>query len=302
MKIFTVFTGGTISCSSEGGVLSPDGKNGYRLLEAARQAGLKAEFETAQPYTVLSENLSAENLRALRACVEDAVDRGFKKIIVTHGTDTLQYTAAYLDYVLGAGDLTVVLVSANYPLADARSNGLANFLAAASLLQTDETGVFVAYRNTGDGFAAIHRGREVMPHKPYDDSLESFSGEPFGFVRDGAFEKNPAYEEGEREDLSGCELSDRVVFLRAYVGMTFPEVPSDTKAVLLEGYHSGTLPTSSAALRAFCGQLEKKGVPVFLTGCAEGFNYASKREYDGLKINVLPPSPPTAAYMRLWLL
>ena len=84
--------------------------------------------------------------------------------------------------------------------------------------------------------------------------------------------------------------------------MTFPDVPADTKAVLLEGYHSGTLPTAREELRAFCGRLAEMDIPVFLTGCAEGFNYESKREFDGLKINVLPPSPPTAAYMRMWLL
>ena len=135
MKILTVLTGGTISCSESDGVLSPDSGNGKYLLDAAARAGVRAEFVTTQPYLVLSENLGAEHLKALRACILSRLGEGFDGIIVTHGTDTLPTTAAYLDYVLGAAGLPIALVSANYPLRDPRSNGLANFSAAVALIR-----------------------------------------------------------------------------------------------------------------------------------------------------------------------
>ena len=49
MKILTVFTGGTIACSSKGGVLSPEKENGYMLLtidELFAKDGVTLEPET----------------------------------------------------------------------------------------------------------------------------------------------------------------------------------------------------------------------------------------------------------------
>ena len=57
MKILTVFTGGTIACSSKNGVLFPDKENGYMLLDMYCETDRETEFETAQPYIILSENL-----------------------------------------------------------------------------------------------------------------------------------------------------------------------------------------------------------------------------------------------------
>ena len=302
MTIYTVFTGGTISCSRTDGALSPDTQNGYLLLDLAKQAGIEAAFITTQPYTILSENLSAENLMALRRCLEQALDSGYDRILVTHGTDTLAYTAAYLDFVLGARDATIVLVSANYPLSDNRSNGVTNVVAAARFLEANAAkGVFVAYRNTGEDDVTIHRGRDVLPQEPYEDSLFSLFRTPFGTMRDGVFAANPQYQAEEREDLSDCELNGRVLWLRAYVGMTCPDLSTDTKAVLLEGYHSGTLPTADPDFRAFCRAAAEQGVPIYLTGDRDGFDYASKQLYRALGIRSLPAMSPVAAYIRLML-
>ena len=302
MKILTVLTGGTISCSKSDGVLSPDSGNGKYLLDAAARAGVRAEFVTTQPYLVLSENLGAEHLKALRACILSRLGEGFDGIIVTHGTDTLPTTAAYLDYVLGAAGLPIALVSANYPLRDPRSNGLANFSAAVALIRAGERGVFVAYQNTGEPFATIHRGRDVLPHMPLEDSVFSLFRKPFGFVREGAFVRNPDYPQTACEDLSGCELSGSVMYLHPQVGATYPALPDGTKAVLFEGWHSGTLPTARPAFIAFCRQVRQKGVPLFLTGSQEGFAYESKQAFADLGIQVLPPMSPVAAYMKLWLM
>ena len=113
--------------------------------------------------------------------------------------------------------------------------------------------------------------------------------------------RNPYCRGRERESLSDRELNGRVLFLRPYVGMPYPTVTDEVKSVLLEGWHSGTLATSGEELRRFCAQAAEKGVPVYLTGSAEGFEYESKKAFEELRIRVLPPLSPVAAYMRLWL-
>ena len=61
MKILAVFTGGTISCSESGGVLSPDKGNSFLLLKSRPDVC----FDALMPYTILSENLGAEELEQL---------------------------------------------------------------------------------------------------------------------------------------------------------------------------------------------------------------------------------------------
>ena len=300
MKLLTVFTGGTISCSEADGVLSPDSQNGSYLLGMARQAGVRDDFETVQPFSVLSENMTAAHLRALRACIAERLGEGYDGVIVTHGTDTLAYTAAYLDFVFGAQETPVVLVSANYPLRDSRSNGLQNFVAAADFLRTGEKGVFVAYHNTGDRQTTIHRGREVLPQTPYEDSVFSLFMQPCGWMENGVWTRNPDHPQTAQDDLSACELNGRVLFLRPYVGMVYPALP-DVKAVLLEGWHSGTLPTATPELQAFCRAAREKGVGVYLTGNRDGFAYESKQQFEALGIRTMQPMSPSAAYVYLML-
>ena len=296
MRILTVFTGGTIGSSLSKGAISPNAENAFLLLKLYREKYGAAEFDTVAPYTILSENLSAEYLEKLRSCVEDNLNSGYDGIVVTHGTDTLQYSAAYLDLTLGLIETPVVLVSSNYPLPDSRANGLENFAAAVDFIRSKQgRGVFVSYLNRGDAGAAIHRGAEVLPHQPFDDRIFSLFDNIYGTVISGEFVKNPDYRERERARLSG-KLSGRVIFLRPYVGMTYPEIPGDTKAVLLEGWHSGTLPTAHSEL---CEKAKERGVPVYLTGSMPGFEYESKRLFDSLGIKVLPPMSPIAAYVML---
>ena len=296
MKLLTVFTGGTISCSEADGVLSPDSQNGSYLLGLARQAGVHDDFETVQPFSVLSENMTAAHLRALRACIAERLGEGYDGVIVTHGTDTMAYTAAYLDFVFGAQETPVVLVSANYPLRDSRSNGLQNFVAAAGFLR----GVFVAYHNTGDRQTTIHRGREVLPQTPYEDSVFSLFMQPYGWMENGVWTRNPDHPQTAQDDLSACELNGRVLFLRPYVGMVYPALP-DVKAVLLESWHSGTLPTATPELQAFCRAAREKGVGVYLTGNRDGFAYESKQQFEALGIRTMQPMSPSAAYVYLML-
>ena len=300
MKLLTVFTGGTISCSEADGVLAPDSQNGSYLLGLARQAGVRDDFETVQPFSVLSENMTAAHLRALRACIAERLGEGYDGVIVTHGTDTLAYTAAYLDFVFGAQETPVVLVSASYPLRDSRSNGLQNFVAAAGFLRTGEKGVFVAYHNTGDRQTTIHRGRKVLPQTPYEDSVFSLFMQPYGWMENGVWTRNPDHPQTVQDDLSACELNGRVLFLRPYVGMVYPALP-DVKAVLLEGWHSGTLPTATPELQAFCRAAREKGVGVYLTGSRAGFAYESKQLFEALGIRTMQPMSPSAAFVYLML-
>ncbi len=289
MKITVIFTGGTIACSNRNGALSPDGANSFTLIEIYRAVDGSVEFETLSPYFILSENLGCEHWEKLSDCVKSV--RGSDGVIVTHGTDTMPYTAAYLGLKLGLCDIPVVLVSAAYPLSDSRSNGLDNFRGAVDFIRSGAgKGVFVSYKNSGEN-VRLHRAASVLPHQPYSDSVLSLRDNYFAEIVGGEVVLNPGFEEESFGDFSECKPNGKVLWLRAHPGIVYPPVDG-AKAVLLEGYHSGTLPTAREDFRSFCKAASTAGVPLYLTGSEEGFDYER---------NVLPPMSPATAYVMLIL-
>ena len=101
MKILTVFTGGTIGSTKSDGVISPDSENSYKLFEMYSKKDKKVEFTAVQPLNILSENMNGKFLTQLYKCISSYDLSEFDGVIVAHGTDTLQYTAAYLSYAFG---------------------------------------------------------------------------------------------------------------------------------------------------------------------------------------------------------
>ena len=69
MKILTVFTGGTIGSTKLDGVISPDSKNSYKLLEMYSNKDKNVEFTAVQPINILSENMNGKFLTQLYKCI-----------------------------------------------------------------------------------------------------------------------------------------------------------------------------------------------------------------------------------------
>lgn len=311
MKILVVFTGGTIGCIDKNDVLKTDESCSYLLLDMFKsyehnvlKSRNSVAFETISPYIVLSENLTFSHLEMLRDCINRYDINNFDGVIVTHGTDTLQYTASYLSYAFSNCSKPIVLVSANYPLTDERSNGFENFVNAIDFIKNGNgKGVFVSYKNAGEN-GKIHRGARLLPHSAYSDEVKSVFNSFFGDMIDRRFVKNPDYAEQKDEiTFDGMfRTGESVLRLNACVNMVYPERLKNIKAVLIEGYHSGTLNTQSEELRNFCRNAQNLNIPVLLTGACKGFYYESKLLFDRLNIRVLPVASPIAMYIKLSLL
>lgn len=305
MKILVVFTGGTISCTQKNGVLSTDESNTYLLLDMYNQLDSSVDFEILKPYTILSENLSGDNLNTLYNTLKNYDFSRIDGVIITHGTDTLQYTSAFLGYAFSDAKLPMIVVSANYPLADSRSNGFKNFCAAVDFIRAKQkNGVFVAYQNHNE-ITKIHRATRLLAHNAYSDSLHSIFDMPLGYIENGEFIANPDYTESESKlvfDTVNITSHNDVMIIKSGVDINYPRLSSDTKAILIEGFHSGTLATGLKPLQVFCEQGKKHKIPIFLTGICSGFEYESKLLFDKLSVIALPSAAPISMEIKLRML
>ena len=289
MKILVIFTGGTIGSTVSGEYISTDGKKPYIILDKYnKEFPNSIEWHTESPYTILSENATIDTYRMLAKSVKAGLSKDYDGIIVTHGSDTLQYSAAFLSLILGDDVAPVMLVSSNYVLEDERANGMDNFGAAVDFIINQRgRGVFVPYKNVGEE-VKVHRGKLLMPHVPYSDYLYSLS--------ESYYEKEAPYAE---PDYEAKDMG--IVVVHAMPGFSYPRLTKEVRAVLLQAYHGGTFCVADENFRAFVKEAQELGIPVNLVGANPETDYDSCKEYEKMGIKVLKHLSPIYAYMRLWV-
>lgn len=276
-KILVVFTGGTIGSTVADGAINTSTNAAFTLLQLFKQQGINApatHFDTLQPYEILSENLAPPAWKLLIEAIESAKPDSYDGIIVTHGTDTLAYTAAALSFYFHNLAIPLLLVSSDYPLDNPKGNGLANFLCAVEFIrQGIANGVFVPYRNAGD-VMRIHRGSRLTCslqltgdfYSVKNSSFMQFTGQDF--VVNELSKNNQSVSENYL--ALKPEFSNRVMLIRPYPGLDYRHIDlSGIDAVLHDLYHSGTACTSSQwgnqhSLINFLNVCQEQGVPVFL--------------------------------------
>lgn len=310
MKLLFVFTGGTIGSTQKGDVISADKSKSYKIINAYKKKyGINFDYEVTEPYTELSENNTGIHIKMLADCIKTQINNDYDGIVVTHGTDTLQYSAAAIGYTLGLDSIPVCFVAANAPIESPISNALDNLHGAIRFIEKKSgRGVFVVYRNSASKVVLVHRATRLLESKAYSDEAISILNTPYGyFDNEFNFTHNPEYSEKSDEitPLSCDNLSqinENALVIPAYPGMRYPEIPDGVKYIIVNTYHSGTLDTKSENARAFFLNAKTKDVTVFATGIYDGPQYASAKCFEELGITPIMNLSPVVAYVKLWLI
>lgn len=319
MRILVIFTGGTIGSSVTDGYISPNVTNKSKLINMYKEIEKSSqEFDEDIPYTVLSENIGGEHITKLIHCLDRHIkSKKYDGIIITHGTDTLQYMAAALSIVFEAVDIPVMLVSSNYPLENSCANGYDNFKSAVEYIKNKGTaGLYVPYKNVGEEMK-IFTAYSMLRYDIYSDKIrrleienskviESKINQKTGSVNDVSIDrKNKGILQDimhiNPENINLSEISP-IKFIMPYPGISY-EIPGpDIKAVLFGSYHSGTIQTSRRELINFCSEMKKRNIQMYICGVPKGLGYESTKYYNELGIEVLPYGTDIYWYMKLWIM
>jgi glutamyl-tRNA(Gln) amidotransferase subunit D len=269
-------TGGTIASKVDyrTGAVSPQFST-EDILEAIPELGQIANIRGKVIYSILSENMRAEYWRKLAAEVYNEVKNGAEGIIVTHGTDTMGYTAAALSFMVQT-PVPVVLVgsqrSADRPSSDATMNAIC----AAKVACSDVAEVVVVmHGSTSDNFCFIHRGTKVRKmHTSARDAFQSVNDVSVGKVYYDTstiekirFEFFSAYNKrGEKELELRDKLEEKCCLIKFYPGAD-PAIldffiAQGYKGIVLEGTGLGHV---SAEWIPGVARAVKGGIPVVMT-------------------------------------
>lgn len=302
MKIAVIFTGGTIGSRIKGGYIGIDDKMQYVLLKNYENDN-EIIFKAYSPYSILSENLSAKELNLLQNEISQRLSEDFDGIIVTHGTDTLQYTSTAMEYIFGDTEIPIVFVSANYPLEDEKSNGFVNFATAVEFIKSKiATGVFVSYKNQNDSYTTIHIPSQILQHNECAEDIYSIDNSYFARYN-GAFILNTPLPQHKSLNTGLVNFLDepKTLVISSVPGQNYSFSLDDTNAVIIKPYHSSTLNTSNNSFISFCKNAKEKEIPVYVLGSKNDITYESTEVFRKLNITPLPYGTFISAYMKIWI-
>ena len=141
-NILLLTTGGTIA--------SVPGGEG---LEPQRSGVMERELQQLRTYYDITVRdlmcLDSSNIRPAeweiiaRGVFENR--QGYDGIVVSHGTDTMAYTASAVTYMLPNIDVPVVFTGSQLPLSDVLSDGPDNLRTAFAMAASKRPGVFLAF-------------------------------------------------------------------------------------------------------------------------------------------------------------
>ena len=257
-KILVLFTGGTIgstlSSNKEINVFKEETTNRVLISQYQKRYGVDKDivFEEADIMNILSENMTVSRYKEMADFFKKVNFNNYDGIIMTHGTDTLGYTANYLSALLSEISIPLVLVSSNYVLKDPRENGVNSFASAIDLIKDfKQPGIYVSYSNNITN--NIIYGSRVVQCRSLVDDFNSVNYKPLGYIEYGKFVINDhelVEQLCNREVTKGNanknaenlgDLNKSIQIITPHVGLNYANIDlSKVDAILHTLYHSGT--------------------------------------------------------------
>ena len=173
-KILMLTTGGTIASTKGAEGLAPRGSD--EILSHLKGGIDGCEVTTREIFTLDSTNIQPEEWKVIAAAIYDGY-RDFDGIVVTHGTDTMAYTASMLCFMLKNPPVPVVLTGSQVPISHPLTDALLNLRCAFAMAMQGRGGVFVAFDRK-----IILGCRAVKVRTTGFDAFESVNCPPVGIV------------------------------------------------------------------------------------------------------------------------
>lgn len=252
MHLLLIHTGGTIGMAQT--------EIGFAPRAGVLEAALAELAPTAQitllPLAPLidSANATPADWNRIAAAIEAGHDR-YDGFVVTHGTDTLAFTAAALCFALAGLRRPVILTGSMLPLTVAGSDGMTNLSDAIAAAQSAPAGVWVQFAGRW-----LHGARLRKAHSSAPDA---FTASPT---------VAPAWQAADRLQRVAFQPS-KLAILTMAPGQS-PELIAHAltlcDGVVLRVFGAGTLPETPEIAAALHGAKQRGTRMIAVSQSAEG--------------------------------
>lgn len=264
-RILILHTGGTISMNTDQttGAIKPSSENPLHAYSHIfkHEVDLFEEDILHLP----SPHITPNDMLIIKDRVEQVIELDEADgVVITHGTDTLEETAYFLDITLES-NIPIVLTGAMRPTNEIGSDGVRNLQNAVWTAMSDEAldkGVLVVMNEE------IHSAKHVT--KTHTTNVATFRTPTFGPL--GIVSKHQAmfYQKVVKDEYFEVDtLSKKVYLLKAYAGMDSLLLDSlaekNIDGLVIEALGAGNLPPQTLS---GLEKLLEKDIPIVLTSRA----------------------------------
>lgn len=246
------------------------------VLRAIPELEEIANYNCRMIYSILSENMRPSYWIELAQAVYEEIKNGADGIIITHGTDTMMYTAAALSFMIET-PVPIVLVGSQRSADRPSSDNAMNAICAAKVAVSDIAEICVVmHGSTSDDFCYIHRGTKVRKmHTSRRDAFQSINAQPIGYVEypSGAIKIGSSYvKRGEKKLAILDKLESKCALIKYVPGASNESLlflsGSGYKGIVIEGTGLGHVSTEWVPL---IRTVTNAGIPVVMTSqCMNG--------------------------------
>lgn len=242
-KILMIATGGTIASKESGSGLAPV-MTSRELLDHVPAVAQICHVETLQLMNLDSTNVAPRHWLEMAAAIRAHYD-GYDGFVLTHGTDTMAYTAAALSYLIQRSPKPIVITGSQKSIClndtDARQNLTHSFLYAAD---DDSHGVSLVFDGKVISGTRARKERtksfNAFSSVDYPEIAVIRDGRLIRYLRDMAFDPAPTFYD---------RVEERVLLLTLIPGMgpqVLHRLKDSYEAVILQSFGVGGLPGSES--------------------------------------------------------
>ncbi|MEA5060546.1 MAG: asparaginase [Candidatus Pelethousia sp.] len=260
-RILLIATGGTIACIPSPNGLMP-GLSAEQLLSCLPV--LPNPVDCIDLFNMDSSNIQPEEWQLMAKTV--LLHMGdYDGIVITHGTDTMAYTASMLTFLLQNLPLPVVLTGSQLPIVHPDSDGRANLAHAILAAQRLPGGVYICFGN-----AVMLGCRTVKTRTTSLNAFESINSPYVGTVVDGRFiDLTLARETGTQHFAYYSDIEPNVALVKLIPGTTAQQLAllseCGAKGVVVEAFGLGGVSNFRRDHTEALRSLMEQGIPVVLT-------------------------------------
>ncbi|MFB6096438.1 MAG: Glu-tRNA(Gln) amidotransferase subunit GatD [Haloferacaceae archaeon] len=153
------------------------------VLRAVPDLAGRANYRGRVVANILSENMEPATWQDLARAVHEEIEAGADGVVVMHGTDTMQFTASALAFMLDT-PVPVVFTGSQRSADRPSSDNVMNAVCAVEAATSDCAEVLVCmHASESDDACALHRGTRVRKnHTSRRDAFETVGATPLGEV------------------------------------------------------------------------------------------------------------------------
>ncbi len=239
-KILLIHTGGTFGMALKDGTLAPSSFV-QRIIEFVPEVKQIAEIESHIVTNIDSSNIGIEHWFKIGDVIVQNYEN-FDGFVITHGTDTMTYTASALSFMLDGLSKPVILTGSQRPLSEIRTDARNNLINSIELATYPIPEVCIFFNNK------LFRGNRTKKIDIWGfDAFDSPNYPPLAEVgvEVKIYEHNFLKRENHKLKVSR-NFSDKVFCVKIFPSIKIDFLMSllelDIKGFVIEAFGSGNLP------------------------------------------------------------